>query len=83
MANITKQQAFEDLKMMLFPKNKYPNSKIFDDTMTFFIHKGDLSREAVIATLKGYFEDKSIDGGQCTVGDITLVWTKFAIEDRK
>lgn len=80
--NITKQQAFEDLKMTLFPKEKYPKSKISDDTMTFFIHKEELSRETVISILSEYFEGKNIVDGQCSVSSVTLVWTTFAIENR-
>lgn len=45
----------------------------------FYIQKRQFDRFEVIAKLQDYFSDKFIDGGYCSVGNITMVFTTFEI----
>lgn len=81
---ITKQQAIADLEK-IFNTRSWENredGKSFADKGDFFIDKRDCEQYEVMAKLKEYFKDKTIEGGQCRVENITLLWTIFHIEDR-
>jgi len=45
----------------------------------FYIQKNQFGRGTVIEKLQNYFSDKFIDGGYCSVGNITMVFTIFEI----
>jgi hypothetical protein len=45
----------------------------------FYIQKKQFGRGTVIEKLQNYFSDKFIDGGYCSVGNITMVFTSFEI----
>ena len=59
------------------------DGRAFEERGNFYIDKRECEREETISKLQQYFADKYIDGGQCRIESITLVWTVFHIEERK
>lgn len=87
---ITLQEAFDGIKGLfdLVPFGQHEGHKSFytqkeDGTATFFFDKNQYWRDEVINRLAEYFSDKVIDGGQCRIDSITLVWTTVHLEKRE
>lgn len=86
MKALSKQETIEALKQ-LFDYEAHKDSRevmVFEEngTASFMIEKRYMDRYAVVDTLQRFFADKYIEGGQCRVDNITLVWTTFYIDDR-
>lgn len=86
MKSLSKQETIEALKQ-LFDYEAHKDTRevmIFEENgnANFMIDKRYMDRYAVIDTLQRFFADKYIEGGQCRIDNITLVWTTFDIEDR-
>ena len=83
---LTKQETIEALKQ-LFDYEAHKDTRevmVIEENgnASFMIDKRYMERYAVINTLQRFFADKYIEGGQCRIDSITLVWTTFDIEDR-
>lgn len=86
MKALTKQETIEALKQ-LFDYEAHKDSRevmVIEENgnASFMIDKRYMERYAVINILQRFFADKYIEGGQCRIDNITLVWTTFDIEDR-
>jgi hypothetical protein len=79
---LSRKEVVADLKK-LFEYDENNRNVIVDeenDSVTFMVNKQYLGRFEVIERLKDYFEDKYIDGGQCRIESLTVVYTVFFIE---
>lgn len=86
MKTITLQDAMEGVKS-LFDVSAYGNrqegkSYFVENSFgtTFYFDKRQYLRDDVIAKLSEYFNDKYIEGGQCRIDGITLLWTTVHLE---
>ena len=86
MKAITKQETIKALKSLFNSEAHKDDRKVMvseeGGNATFMVDKGLMTRFDVINKLQEFFADKYIDGGQCRIDSITLVWTTFHIEDR-
>lgn len=88
MDNITKQQAVEIIKnafeLKEFSEREEGKSFYGEDgeTVTFLFDKRQYDRYTVIEKLKECFNGKNIEGGQCRIESMTLLWTIAHIENR-
>lgn len=81
MKKVTISEAIADIREMFNIKDS-SLSKCLDDGC-FMIDKREFERDETIYKIQDYFTDKYIDGGQCRIEPITLLWTVFHIEKRK
>lgn len=86
---ISMQDAIDGIKGLfeVVPFGQHDGHKSFfseseDGSVTFFFDKQQYLRGEVIERLVEYFKDKIIEGGQCRIDSITLVWTTVHIEKR-
>lgn len=84
--SITLQEATEAVKG-LFDVSTYGNrqeGKSYfienSDGTTFYFDKRQYWRDEVIGKLSEYFNGKRIEGGQCRIDGITLLWTTVHLE---
>ena len=88
MDNITKQQAVEIIKNAFELKefSEREEGKSFygkdGETVSFVFDKRQYDRYTVIEKLKECFNGKNIEGGQCRIESMTLLWTIVHIENR-
>ena len=81
MKAISISEAIADIRKLF---NIEGNSlSINNDNGCFMIDKRECTRYETINRLQDYFTDKYIDGGQCRIEPITLLWTVFYIEKRE
>ena len=87
MEKLTKQETIEALKKLFDYESHKENREVIvaehDYGATFMIDKRYLERYEVIERLQNFFTNKVIDGGQCRIDSITLLYTSFFIEDRE
>lgn len=87
MDKITKQETIEALKKLFDYESHKEKKEVIvaehDYGATFMIDKRYLERYEVIERLQNFFADKVIDGGQCRIDSITLLYTSFFIEHRE
>lgn len=86
MKTITLKEATEGIKN-LFEVNTYGNRRVGksyfvenSDGTTFYFDKRQYWRDEVIGKLSEYFDGKRIEGGQCRIDGITLLWTAVHLE---
>lgn len=88
MKHLTKQETVEALKELFDYENNKESKNVLvvenkeEGRTTFMVNKQYMERLEVIYKLHGFFSDNVIDGGQCRIDNITLVFTAFFIEDR-
>jgi hypothetical protein len=71
------ETVINDLKLLFNTENN--EFKTIESNGKFYINKQQFGRGTVIEKLQNYFIDKFIDGGYCSVGNITMVFTTFEI----
>lgn len=88
MKYLTKQETVEALKELFDYENNKESKNVLvvenkeEGRTTFMVNKQYMERFEVIDKLQGFFADNVIDGGQCRIGNITLLYTVFFIENR-
>lgn len=87
MKAITKQKTVEALKKVFKYKAHKDNREVIvaekeNGGAMFMIDKRYMERFMVIGKLQEFFAERYIEGGQCRVDAITLIYTVFFIEDR-
>ena len=90
MEKITLSEAIEGVKKILPVKSfeeKEDGESFYipkdNGECTFFYDKLQYTREDVVQQLCRYFENKSIEDGQCRIASMTLVWTTVYLEHRE
>lgn len=86
MKALSKQETIEALKQ-LFDYEAHKDTRevmVIEEngTASFMIDKRYMERYAVVDALQRFFTENYIEGGQCRIDNITLVWTTFYIDDR-
>lgn len=71
------KDVINDLKLLFNTENN--DFGTIESDGKFYIQKKQFDRFSVIDKLQNYFSDKFIDGGYCSVGNITMVFTTFEI----
>jgi len=71
------EKTISDLKELFKTENNQFGTT--ENEGNFYINKKQFERFQVINMLQNYFSDKFIDGGYCSVGNITMVFTDFKI----
>lgn len=71
------EKVINDLKILFNTENNEIGTT--ESNGKFYIQKRQFERFEVIDMLQKYFSDKFIDGGYCSVGNITMVFTTFEI----
>ena len=69
---ISIEKVIKDLKVLFNTENNEFGT--IEDSGKFYIQKMQFERFQVISMLQNYFNDKCIDGGYCSVGNITFVY---------
>lgn len=88
MERISKSEAVEGIKGLFELKTweERVNGRSFyfekDGTTSFFFDKRQYEREEVVSRLYKFFSTRVIDGGQCRVDGMTLLYTIVYVEDR-
>lgn len=72
------ETAIKDIKE-LFNITDSSLSKV-SESGCFMIDKREYERFDIIDKLQSYFKNRYLDGGQCRIEPITLLWTVFYIE---
>lgn len=71
------ENVINDLKILFNTENNEIGTT--ESNGKFYIQKQQFGRGTVIDMLQNYFSDKFIDGGYCSVGNITMVFTTFEV----
>lgn len=80
---ISKQEAINAIiDMFNLKESELSKHSVKDDKATFLIDKREFERFEVIDKLQEYFADKSIIDGQCSIGNLTILYTSVKIENR-
>ena len=86
MKALSKQETIEALKQLFDYKAHKDSREVMvieeNGNASFMIDKRYMERYEVINILLRHFTENYIEGGQCRLDNITLVWTTFHIEDR-
>ncbi len=86
MERITLKEATEGIKNLFdvntWGNRQYGKSYFVENSFgtTFYFDKRQYWRDDVVAKLNEYFNGKSIEGGQCRIDGITLLWTAVHLE---